>query len=453
VEDLKAHIHGSTTVPVSQLYLALPSGHVMENREQVSTCIMEGSIGMLYLFSTALEPSFKMMTDTSPAISTLVVNGDESIPKEERREVYSHTFFHIRQQYHLFERLHKGHKSMLMTIHRQCVQVREQESALSSAYHSVDALTSYIHHMQQSDMERLRSVIENGKDPTATNTLASWERLAHQLQEYIQTLSSLGMEIARLHQETETFLRLAEDLKSASEQNENVFYEFYQQYVIPARKIYWDAKNNQGVSTIGHMADVLVGAKQQAEKIILERLNGYNCAKQYVAMVTLLTNLSRRKDELTALKRQVMELNDHQRNDLWKLVHVDYQSKAHQYENCFPVSHSMSSSASDRDDTHEHSHGRTWSQMSADSTDSEMGDQLERSLKKLTRLISVPENEKLEEENKVLLTRLSSVVEQLSLGSSNGPTVAMESSPSTEGFPDASTLRGNWIPSVHYHHH
>ena len=45
----------------------------------------------------------------------------------------------------------------------------------------------------------------------------------------LQKLSSLGMDIARLHQETETFLRLAEDLKSASEQNENVFYEFYQQ--------------------------------------------------------------------------------------------------------------------------------------------------------------------------------------------------------------------------------
>lgn len=42
---------------------------------------------------------------------------------------------------------------------------------------------------------------------------------------------------------------------------------------------------------------------------------------------------------------------------------------------------------------------------SSDSSDSEINEQLERSLKKVTRLISVPENEKLEEENKFLLTR------------------------------------------------
>lgn len=64
-----------------------------------------------------------------------------------------------------------------------------------------------------------------------------------------------------------------------------------------------------GVSTVGRMADVLVGAKQQAEKIILERLNGYNCAKQYVAMVNLLANLSRKKEELVVLKRRVMEVS------------------------------------------------------------------------------------------------------------------------------------------------
>lgn len=60
---------------------------------------------------------------------------------------------------------------------------------------------------------------------------------------------------------------------------------------------------------MGRMADVLVGAKQQAEKIILERLNGYNCAKQYVAMGTLLANLSRKKEELVVLKRHVMEVS------------------------------------------------------------------------------------------------------------------------------------------------
>ena len=64
-----------------------------------------------------------------------------------------------------------------------------------------------------------------------------------------------------------------------------------------------------GVSTVGRMADVLVGAKQQAEKIILERLNGYNCVKQYVAMGTLLANISRKKEELVVLKRHVMEVS------------------------------------------------------------------------------------------------------------------------------------------------
>jgi hypothetical protein len=64
---------------------------------------------------------------------------------------------------------------------------------------------------------------------------------------------------------------------------------------------------------------------------------------------------------------------------------------------------------------------------SAELSDSDINEQLEKSLKKITRVISVPENEKLEEENKFLLTRLSSVVEQLSLGSTNGASVAMES--------------------------
>ena len=65
-----------------------------------------------------------------------------------------------------------------------------------------------------------------------------------------------------------------------------------------------------GVSTVGRMADcVLVGAKQQAEKIILERLNGYNCVKQYVAMGTLLANISSKKEELVVLKRHVMEVS------------------------------------------------------------------------------------------------------------------------------------------------
>ena len=64
------------------------------------------------------------------------------------------------------------------------------------------------------------------------------------------------------------------------------------------------------MSTIGRMADVVVGAKQQAEKIILERLNGYNFAKQYVAMVNLLAGISRRKEEVTALKRYAMEVSE-----------------------------------------------------------------------------------------------------------------------------------------------
>ena len=42
---------------------------------------------------------------------------------------------------------------------------------------------------------------------------------------------------------------------------------------------------------------------------------------------------------------------------------------------------------------------------SADLSDSDVNEQLERSLKKVTRVISVPENEKLEEENKFLLVR------------------------------------------------
>ena len=56
------------------------------------------------------------------------------------------------------------------------------------------------------------------------------------------------------------------------------------------------------------MADVLVGAKQQAEKIILETLNGYNFARQYVAMGDLLMRLGRKRDELLALKGQVTEV-------------------------------------------------------------------------------------------------------------------------------------------------
>jgi hypothetical protein len=187
VEELKVQIHDSTTVPTAELYLALPSGHMMENRELVSSCIMEGSVGTVYLFSTALEPSFKMMKESSPAISSLIVHGDESIHKQERREVYAHTFFHIRQQYHLFERLHKGHKCILTTIHRQCAQVREEELALNSAYHSAHSLAQHIHRTQQTDMERLRNKMDaSGKDTIMVDTLALWERLSHQLQQHMQ---------------------------------------------------------------------------------------------------------------------------------------------------------------------------------------------------------------------------------------------------------------------------
>ena len=61
-----------------------------------------------------------------------------------------------------------------------------------------------------------------------------------------------------------------------------------------------------GESTVGHMADVLVGAKQQAEKIILE---GYNFARQYVAMGDLLVKLGRKREEMVVLKRQVSEVS------------------------------------------------------------------------------------------------------------------------------------------------
>ena len=40
VEDLKVQIHDSTTVPTSELFLALPNGHIMENWEHVASCIM-----------------------------------------------------------------------------------------------------------------------------------------------------------------------------------------------------------------------------------------------------------------------------------------------------------------------------------------------------------------------------------------------------------------------------
>ncbi|CAI8028303.1 Inhibitor of nuclear factor kappa-B kinase subunit alpha [Geodia barretti] len=458
VEDLKVHIHDSTTVPTAELYLALPNGHMMENREQVSSCIMEGNVGMVYLFSTALDPSFKMMRDTSPAIGTLIVNGDESIPKQERREVYSHTFFHIRQQYHLFERLHKGHKCILTTIHRQCVEVREQEGVLNSAYQSTESLTQHIYHMQQADMDRLRKMVEtNGKESSLARTLAQWEQLSHQLNQHLQNLSQLGVEIGRLRQETETYLRLADELKTASERNETIFYDFYQQYVIRARKIYSDAKSNNGMSTVGRMADVLVGAKQQAEKIILETLNGYNFARQYVAMGDLLMRLGRKRDELLALKGQVTELSSLQRSGIWVLLEQQLQqrSRSHQYENV-DVTQSMtpdmaqqfrrrSSSASeygppDRQPS-------VWSQLSAELSDSDINEQLEKSLKKITRVISVPENEKLEEENKFLLTRLSSVVEQLSLGSTNGAAVAMESGHHRDS--DSSEFRSSWQPHAH----
>ena len=78
---------------------------------------------------------------------------------------------------------------------------------------------------------------------------------------------------------------------------------------------------------------------------------------------------------------------------------------------------------------------------STDLNDSELNEQLERSLKKITRRISVPENEKLEEENKFLLTRLSSVVEQLSLGMANGGSVAMESG--ENAHKDTASVSGN----------
>ena len=53
---------------------------------------------------------------------------------------------------------------------------------------------------------------------------------------------------------------------------------------------------------------MLLGAKQQAEKIIMERLNGYNFAQQYIALETLLNELTQKKEGVLSLRREVMEV-------------------------------------------------------------------------------------------------------------------------------------------------
>ena len=57
VEDLKVQIHDTTTVATSELYLSLPNGRMMENWEQVSSCIMVSYIIVRLLFTSIGRPA------------------------------------------------------------------------------------------------------------------------------------------------------------------------------------------------------------------------------------------------------------------------------------------------------------------------------------------------------------------------------------------------------------
>lgn len=65
-----------------------------------------------------------------------------------------------------------------------------------------------------------------------------------------------------------------------------------------------------GYSTVGRMQDVLLGATQDAETIIQERLNGLDFGRQFVALQNHLRLLNSKRSSVLSAEREIMEVGE-----------------------------------------------------------------------------------------------------------------------------------------------
>lgn len=68
-----------------------------------------------------------------------------------------------------------------------------------------------------------------------------------------------------------------------------------------------------GYSTVGRMQDVLLGATQDAETIIQERLNGLDFGRQFVALQNHLRLLNSKRSSVLSAEREIMEVGEGRR--------------------------------------------------------------------------------------------------------------------------------------------
>ena len=71
VASLKSQIHSATTVLPKDLYLVLPGGKTPADSDLALNCLQSWNVGTMYIFTTAVDPSFKMVHSTNSSVHKL----------------------------------------------------------------------------------------------------------------------------------------------------------------------------------------------------------------------------------------------------------------------------------------------------------------------------------------------------------------------------------------------
>ena len=71
VASLKSQLHCANSVSPQDLYLVLPGGKTPLDSDLAMSCLQSWNTGTMYAFTTAVDPSFKMIRSTNSSVSRL----------------------------------------------------------------------------------------------------------------------------------------------------------------------------------------------------------------------------------------------------------------------------------------------------------------------------------------------------------------------------------------------
>ena len=71
VASLKSQLHRANSVSPQDLYLVLPGGKTPMDSDLAVSCLQSWNIGTMYAFTTAVDPSFKMIHSTNSSVTRL----------------------------------------------------------------------------------------------------------------------------------------------------------------------------------------------------------------------------------------------------------------------------------------------------------------------------------------------------------------------------------------------